>query len=101
MPNKMRAIHPGEVLKDELAELGLSANAFAKALGVPANRITGILNGDRAITADSALRLSRYFCTTPDFWMALQAAYDVKLAKAETWEEIRRTVRPAAIKRAA
>ena len=57
MPNAMRPIHPGEILRDELAERGLSANALARALGVPANRITGILNGTRAITADTALRL--------------------------------------------
>ncbi len=61
MPNKMRPIHPGEILKGELAELGLSANAFAKALGVPANRITAILNEHQSITADTALRLSRFF----------------------------------------
>lgn len=56
MPNKMSPIHPGEILKDELKELGLSATAFAKLLAVPANRVTSILNGTRAITADTALR---------------------------------------------
>ena len=66
MPNKMRPIHPGEILKGELTELGLSANAFAKALGVPANRITAILNEQRSVTADTALRLSRFFGTTPE-----------------------------------
>ncbi|MGH8500756.1 MAG: HigA family addiction module antitoxin, partial [Methylococcales bacterium] len=81
MPNKMRPIHPGEILKGELTELGLSANAFAKALGVPANRITAILNEQRSITADIALRLSRFFGTTPEFWMSLQASHDVKKAK--------------------
>ena len=69
MPNKMRAIHPGEVLKGELEALSLSANAFAQALGVPTNRVTGILREQRAITADTALRLARYFGTTPDFWL--------------------------------
>ena len=96
MPNNMRPIHPGEILREELAETGLSANAFAQALGVPANRISGILNGQRSITADSALRLSRYFGTTPEFWMNLQSAYDVKMAKQSNWEEIRRIVKPAA-----
>ena len=95
MPNNMRPIHPGEILREELAEIGLSANAFAQALGVPANRISSILNGKRSITADSALRLSRYFGTTPEFWMNLQSAYDVKMAKQSNWEEIRRIVKPA------
>ncbi len=101
MPNKMRPIHPGEVLKDELAERNLSANALAKALGVPTNRITGILNGNRAVTAETALRLARYFGTTAEFWMALQAAYDVKRARQEAWDEIQRTVKPAGLKHAA
>ena len=95
MPNNMRPIHPGEILREELAEIELSANAFAQALGVPANRISSILNGQRSITADSALRLSRYFGTTPEFWMNLQSAYDVKMAKQSNWEEIRRIVKPA------
>ena len=57
----MRPVHPGEILREELDEIGLSANALAKALDVPTNRITAILNGQRGITADTALRLSRYF----------------------------------------
>ena len=61
----MRPVHPGEILGEELGELGLSASALAKALDVPTNRVTGILNGQRGITADTALRLSRYFGTTP------------------------------------
>jgi addiction module HigA family antidote len=94
MRNKMRAIHPGEILRDELAELRLSANAFAKALGVPTNRITGMLNTQRAITADTALRLARFFGTTPEFWMSLQASYDVKKARQAVGAEINRRVRP-------
>ena len=101
MPNKMRPIHPGEILKGELAELGLSANAFAKALGVPTNRITGILNEQRSVTADTALRLSRFFGTTPEFWMSLQASHDVKRAKQANWQEIVRTVKPDKTKIAA
>ncbi|MGC8495274.1 MAG: HigA family addiction module antitoxin [Syntrophobacteraceae bacterium] len=61
MRNGMRPIHPGEILKQELNELGFSANAFGRALGVPANRITDILNERRSLTADTALRLARYF----------------------------------------
>ena len=66
MANKMRAIHPGEILKAELEELNLSANAFAKALDVPTNRITAILNEQRSVTADTALRLAQFFGSTPD-----------------------------------
>ena len=94
MTNKMRAVHPGEVLKDELAELAMSANAFAKAIAVPTNRITAILNEQRGITADTALRLARYFGTTPDFWMSLQSSYDVKIIRALAGKEIDKTVRP-------
>ena len=77
MANKMRAIHPGEILKGELEELNLSANAFAKALDVPTNRITAILNEQRGVTADTALRLARFFGSTPDFWMSLQQRWDL------------------------
>lgn len=93
MSNKMRAIHPGEILKDELSELNLSANAFAKALDVPTNRITAILNERRSVTADTALRLARFFGTTPDFWMSLQASYDVKKAFAVAGKEIEKNVK--------
>jgi len=79
--NEMRPIHPGEILKDELAEISMTANAFAQALHVPANRITSILNGSRSITADTALRISKFFGTTPEFWLNLQTAYDLKLAR--------------------
>ena len=95
MPNKMRPIHPGEILKGELTELDLSANSFAKALGVPANRITAIINEQRPIKADTALRLSRFFGTTPEFWMRLQASHDVKKAKHASWQEIARAVKPS------
>jgi addiction module HigA family antidote len=95
MPNKMRPIHPGEVLKEELAGLGVSANVFAQALAVPTNRITSILNEQRAVTADTALRLARYFGTTPEFWMNLQTAYDVKIARQSNWSEIEQVVKPA------
>lgn len=94
MTNKMRAIHPGEILKGELEELNLSANAFSKALGVPANRITAILNEQRGITADTALRLAQFFGSTPDFWMNLQSSYDVKIARAAVGKEIMETVKP-------
>ncbi len=94
MHNEMRAIHPGEILQGELAELQVSANAFAKALGVPTNRITAILKKRRAVTADTALRLARFFGTTADFWMSLQASYDVKRARKQVGAEINRRVKP-------
>lgn len=95
MANKMRAIHPGEILKGELEELNLSANAFAKALDVPANRITAILNEQRGITADTALRLAQFFGSTPDFWMSLQSSYDIKKAREAVGKEIEKNVKTA------
>ena len=68
--NGMRPVHPGEILREELDVLGLSANALARALGVPVNRITQILHGQRGVTADTALRLARYFGTTPQLGQA-------------------------------
>jgi addiction module HigA family antidote len=70
---EMRPVHPGEILRDELAELGLSARAFARALDIPVNRVTQILREQRGVSADTALRLGRYFGTSPEFWMADQA----------------------------
>lgn len=92
MINKMRAIHPGEILKEELEELGFSANEFAKKLKIPTNRITSILNGKRSITADTALRLSRYFGTTPEFWMNLQTAYDLKITMQKVSKQIEQDI---------
>jgi len=89
----MRPIHPGEILKEELAEIGMTANAFAQALHVPANRITAILNGTRSITADTALRISLFFGTTPEFWLNLQTAYDLKIAREYVGEKLKREVK--------
>jgi addiction module HigA family antidote len=74
-------IHPGEILADELQEIGLSAAQLARTLQVPPNRISQIIAGKRAITADTALRLAQYFATSPDFWMNLQKAYDLDRAR--------------------
>ena len=82
--NGMRPVHPGEILGEELEELGLSANALAKALDVPTNRVTAILKGQRGITADTALRLSRYFGTTPQLWQNLQKAFELRVAEIES-----------------
>lgn len=88
---------PGEILDEEfLKPHGLSAHALSLALRVPANRITGIVNGSRAMTADTALRLARYFGTSAQFWMNAQTAYDLSQAEAETGAEIAQSVQPRA-----
>lgn len=92
--NGMRPVHPGEVLRDELETIGLSANALSKALGVPVNRITAILNGQRGITADTALRLARYFGTTPQLWLNLQQAYELRRAETAVGRLIAERVQP-------
>jgi len=77
----LTAIHPGEHLAEELRELGISAAELARKLDVPTNRITGILNGQRAITGDTALRLGHYFGTSPEFWLNLQSRYELRIAQ--------------------
>ena len=97
MKNAMRPIHPGEILREEyLLPLGMSANMLAKVLHVPANRINGIVNEKRGITADTALRLSRYFQTSAEFWLNLQKIYELRVAEIEVGAKIRREVKPAA-----
>lgn len=93
---KLPAIHPGEHLRDELDELGLSARAFSRLLDIPVNRVTQILNGQRGISADTALRLARYFGTSAEFWMNLQQTYELRLAEQEAGREIATRVRPRA-----
>lgn len=90
------AIHPGEILADELTELNMNATQLAHALHVPANRISQILAGRRAITADTALRLGQWLGTGPELWLNLQTAYDLRLAAQEKGEEIAQMVRPLA-----
>jgi len=90
----MPPVHPGEILADELDELGLTANALAGQLAVPTNRVTAILKGQRGVTADTALRLARYFGTTPEFWLNLQKTYELRLAEIESGEEINTQVHP-------
>ena len=86
-------IHPGEILKTEfLDEIGISAYALAKALRVPSNRITGIINGERAISAETAMRLARFFGTTDVFWMNLQSNYDLAIARLQEAARIEREV---------
>ena len=82
------AIHPGEHLAEELRELGMSAAELARKLDVPTNRITSILNGQRAITGDTALRLGHFFGTNPEFWMNLQSLYEVRVAQKKAGKAI-------------
>ena len=85
-------IHPGEILADELQELNISAAQLARTPHVPTNRITQILAGKRAITADTALRLGQWFGTGPELWLNLQKAYELCLAEQTAGQEIRRTI---------
>ncbi len=84
------AIHPGEHLAEQLKELGMSAAELGRQLEVPTNRITGILNGHRGITGDSALRLAHFFGTSPAFWLNLQNLYELRLAEQKAGSVIRR-----------
>jgi antitoxin HigA-1 len=91
------AIHPGEHLAQELEELGLSAAELARQIEVPTNRITSILNGERAVSADTALRLGHWFGTSAEFWLNLQKLYELRLAQLEIGEVVARLPRrPAA-----
>jgi len=91
------AVHPGEILDAEfLAELGMSQYRLAQSIRVPPRRINEIVLGKRAISADTALRLARFFGTTPEFWMNLQAGFDLRTARAKAGPRIDRDVRPLA-----
>ena len=94
--NQMRPVHPGEILQDEIEALGMSASTFATALDVPANRITAVLNGDRAITADTALRLARYLGTSAEFWLNLQKTFELRGAEIKSGDEIKKSIQPRA-----
>lgn len=92
----MRPIHPGEVLREEfLVPLGLSANKLAQAIGVPANRVSGIVAEKRALTADTALRLAKFFRMSPEFWMNLQKGFELRTAEiAAAKNHVLRDIRP-------
>jgi addiction module HigA family antidote len=95
-PNRVTT-HPGEVLLEEfLMPLGLSVNALAMALRVPATRVGAIVKGERAVTADTALRLARFFGTSPEFWMNMQAMHDLTKARQENGVTIEHDVPPRA-----
>jgi len=85
----MSAIHPGEHLAEELKELGMSAASLARSLAVPTNRVTEIINGQRSITGDTALRLAHFFGTSAEFWLNLQSIYDLRMAQQKLGNSLR------------
>ena len=93
---KLGPVPPGEILAEELAEIGVSVSAFARALDVPQSRMAEIVQGKRAITADTALRMARYFGTSARLWLNLQTAYDLVQAEARDGQRIASVVRPRA-----
>jgi addiction module HigA family antidote len=98
MPKKARRlppVHPGEILREDLLKpLGISVNRLGRDLRVPVTRMSEIVNGRRGVSADTALRLARYFGTTPELWMSLQAAYDLDLVQRASADRIARDVHP-------
>ncbi|TNC49599.1 HigA family addiction module antidote protein [Rubellimicrobium rubrum] len=92
----MRAVHPGAVLKDELEELGITPTEFARQIAVPPNRVSQIIAGKRGVTGDTALRLGHWFGMEPQFWLNLQAQWELVQAEQEAGEAVRRLPRRAA-----
>ena len=95
----MRAVHPGEILKDELDELGVAPTEFARQIDVPPNRVSQIIAGKRAVTGDTALRLGHWFGAEPQFWLNLQSAYEIRKAEEKAGREIAQLPRWAGVKR--
>jgi addiction module HigA family antidote len=94
-PTLLPPIHPGEILREEfLVPFGLSINELARQLSIPVTRVSEIVNERRGITADTALRLSRYFGMTPEFWINLQTAYELEVAERSSGDEIYQRIRP-------
>ena len=91
---KLPPVHPGEILKETLEDLDLSMNRLAQEIRVPANRISAIIAGQRSITGETALRLGRYFGTTPAYWINMQARYDLETARDEWESRIQSEIRP-------
>lgn len=93
--NQMRPVHPGEILREEyLRPLDMSVNALAEALRLTATRINDIVREQRGVTPDTAMRLARYFNTTPEFWLNLQQAYELRVAAEKHWDKIVSEVQP-------
>ncbi len=94
----MRPIHPGEILREEfLVPLSMTAHSLSQAIHVPATRVNDIVKGRRGVTADTALRLARYFGNSPEFWLALQAAHDLRTAEREVADRIEGEISPRAV----
>lgn len=92
--NGMMPVHPGEILREEMETINISAKALSKSLCVPVNRITVILNGQRGVSAEMALRLARYFGTTPNLWLNLQKTWELRRAEIDKGREIAEHVMP-------
>ena len=92
--SKLPPVHPGEILKETLEDLGMSMNRLAQEIHVPANRISAIVAGQRGITGETALRLGRYFGTTPAYWINMQSRYDLETARDEWEAQINSEIRP-------
>jgi addiction module HigA family antidote len=91
---RLDPIPPGEILREEfMRPLGISTSALARDIGVPANRISQIVNGKRAFSADTALRLGKYFGVSPEIWLDLQSEYELRLARRTTWKHVEPCVR--------
>ncbi len=87
-------MHPGEILKETLADLGISMNRLSQEIHVPANRISSMIAGQRSITGETALRLARYFGTKPEYWLNMQARYDLETARDEWADRVQAEIRP-------
>jgi addiction module HigA family antidote len=96
LKGKMRQIHPGVILNEELKERGLSRAEFTRVLHVAPNRVTALLSGRRTVTADTALRLARFFDNSPEMWMSMQSVYELRVAEVAIGKRIERTAMPAA-----
>lgn len=95
MSTKLKPVHPGEILREEfMRPLGLSVNRLALELRVPVTRMAEIVHRRRAVTSDTALRLGRLFCTTPEFWLNLQTRYDLEIARDREEKKVEREVHP-------
>jgi len=97
MKNKLTPIHPGEILlEDFMRPKDISINKLAREIAVPPNRISAIVNGKRGITADTALRLGKYFSVSPETWLGIQADYDLRIAKQTIGKELEKRIHPYA-----
>lgn len=94
MARKLPPVHPGEILKETLDDLGMSMNQLAQAIRVPANRVSAIVAGSRSITGETALRLARYFGTTAEYWINMQSHYDLEVARDEWESAVKKEIHP-------